>query len=154
MSLDQWAKEWGVSAEALAALRQTYIMQFYPSGNRTGLTEAALQNQYRFKMAGEGGVLWRNNVGALLDQRGVPVRYGLANESKAMNEIFKSGDLIGIRPVTITQAMVGTTIGQFVSAEMKHGGWQYTGSAREKAQRNWLELVRSMGGEANFVTGA
>lgn len=153
MSLEAWAKQWGVSTEALAALRQDYTLYFNPSGNRKGLSEAALQNQYRFKMGIEGGILWRNNVGALLDERGVPVRYGLANESKAMNEVFKSGDLIGIRPVKITADMVGTTIGQFVSAEMKHGGWQYTGTPREKAQRNWIDLVRSMGGEANFVAG-
>jgi hypothetical protein len=93
-------------------------------------------------------------VGALLDARGVPVRYGLANESKTMNEVFKSGDLIGIRPVTIAQAMVGTVIGQFVSAEVKTSGWKYTGSGREKAQRNWIDLVRSLGGEASFVTEA
>jgi hypothetical protein len=154
MTLDDWAEKWKISEEALDDLRSTYTLTFHPSKNRTGLSEAAIQNQYRFKIAKEGGVLWRNNVGALLDARGVPVRYGLANESKAMNEVLKSADLIGIRPVTITSGMVGTKIGQFVSAEVKTSGWAYAGTAREKAQRNWLELVRSLGGEANFVTEA
>lgn len=154
MQLEQWAADWGIPPAAIAALRQMYVMEFYPTGNRTGLSEAAVQNQYRFKMAAQGGVLWRNNVGALLDARGVPVRYGLANESKQMNEVYKSADLIGIRPTVITQAMVGTVLGRFVSAEVKESGWRYTGQGREKAQRNWLELVRSLGGEADFVTGA
>lgn len=130
-----------------------YVMEFYPTGNRTGLSEAAVQNQYRFKAAQEGAVLWRNNVGALLDARGVPVRYGLANESKQMNARWKSGDLIGIRPIKITPGMVGTTLGRFVSAEVKESGWRYTGTVRERAQQNWIDLVVSLGGEANFVTG-
>lgn len=154
MLLEEWASQWGVPAAALEALRKSYVMEFYPSGNRQGLSEAAIQNQYRFKTAQEGAVLWRNNVGALLDSRGIPVRYGLANESKKMNETWKSGDLIGIRPITITQAMVGTTIGQFVSAEVKAQGWTFSGTKHEIAQQNWIDLVRGMGGEANFVTGA
>ena len=154
MLLEEWAASWNVPAAALEALRKLYVMEFHPTGNRTGLSEAALQNQYRFRAAREGVVLWRNNVGALLDDRGVPVRYGLANESKAMNDVYKSADLIGIRPVKITDDMVGCVLGQFVSAEVKASGWAYNGKGREKAQRNWLELVRSLGGEANFVTGA
>lgn len=154
MFLEDWALQWSIPPAAIDALRKLYVMEFYPTGNRQGLSEAALQNQYRMKAAQEGCVLWRNNVGALLDARGVPVRYGLANESKAMNAVWKSADLIGIRPVKITQAMVGTTLGRFVSAEVKEGGWKYSGSVRERAQQNWIDLVRSMGGEANFVTGA
>lgn len=154
MLLEEWAMRWGIPTEAISDLRSQYVLQFNPTGDRSGLSEAALQNHYRVVSAQEGCVLWRNNVGALLDARGVPVRYGLANESKKMNEVWKSGDLIGVRPVTITQAMVGTTLGRFVSAEVKEGGWKFTGRGREKAQMNWIELVRSLGGEANFVTGA
>lgn len=154
MLLEEWAARWGISPAAISDLRQQGVLQFLPTGNRSGLSEAAMQNQYRMAAAQEGCVLWRNNVGALLDDRGVPVRYGLANESKKMNEVWKSGDLIGIRPTTVTRAMVGTTLGRFVSAEIKEGGWKYTGRGREKAQMNWIELVRSLGGEANFVTGA
>lgn len=154
MFLEDWALQWGIDPQAIADLRKLYVIEFYPSGNRTGLSEAALQNQYRFKAAQENCILWRNNVGALLDARGVPVRYGLANESKEMNARIKSGDLIGIRPVQITQSMVGSTIGRFVSAEIKASGWKFSGSTHEVAQQNWIDLVRTLGGEANFITGA
>lgn len=97
--------------------------------------------------------LGRNNVGALLDKRGVPVRYGLANESKQMNEVMKSGDLIGIRAVLIQPWHVGTTIGQFVSRECKRPGWTYRGDAHETAQANWAALVTKYGGDAKFATG-
>lgn len=153
MFLEDWALQWGIQPAAIEDLRKLYVMEFYPTGNRTGLSEAAIQNQYRFKAAQEGAILWRNNVGALLDKRGVPVRYGLANESKLMNAKWKSGDLIGIRPVKITQDMVGTTIGRFVSVEVKESGWKYTGTIRERAQQNWIDLIVNLGGEANFVTG-
>lgn len=153
MFLEEWASQWNIPPAAVEALRQLYVMEFYPTGNRTGLSEAAVQNQYRFKAAQEGAVLWRNNVGALLRPDGVPVRFGLANESKQMNAKWKSGDLIGIRPVKITSNMVGTTLGRFVSAEVKESGWKYTGTVRERAQQNWIDLVVSLGGEANFVTG-
>lgn len=97
--------------------------------------------------------LGRNNVGALLDKRGVPVRFGLANDSAQMNSVMKSGDLIGIRPVVITANMVGCTIGQFVSRECKRPGWKFTGNAHEQAQANWAALVIKYGGDAKFATG-
>jgi hypothetical protein len=153
MFLEDWALQWGIPPNAIEDLRKLYVMEFHPTGNRHGLHEAAMQNQYRFLAAQQGAVLWRNNVGAALDARGVPIRYGLANESKLMNAQWKSGDLIGIRPVKVTPEMVGTTIGRFISAEIKRQGWKYSGSVHERAQQNWIDLVVSLGGEANFVTG-
>jgi hypothetical protein len=98
-------------------------------------------------------LLFRNNVGALLDERGIPVRYGLANDSAAMNKRIKSADLIGIRRVTVTPQMVGHVLGLFVSREIKKAGWKYTGNAHEEAQKRWADLIASYGGDAGFASG-
>lgn len=116
------------------------------------MSESKQQSLIRLAASKRGILLFRNNVGALLDNRGIPVRYGLANESKAMNKKIKSSDLIGIRPVVITEDMVGQTIGQFVSIEMKTEDWKYTGNERELAQNAWLDLINKHGGFAFFAT--
>lgn len=116
-------------------------------------TEAWAQSMVRLEAPRHGVWLTRNNVGALLDKRGVPVRYGLANESHAQNQILKSGDLIGIRPIVVTARMIGITIGQFVSRECKRPGWTYSGDAHERAQANWAALITKYGGDAKFTTG-
>lgn len=116
--------------------------------------EATVQNQVRLNASALGWALWRNNVGVLIDSRGIPVRYGLANDSKGVNAHFKSADLIGIRPIVITPDMVGKTIGQFVSLECKHAGWKFNGNdAHQTAQAAWRDLVSSYGGFADFTTG-
>lgn len=98
---------------------------------------------------------WRNNVGALPDPRtGRLIRFGLANESAALNARLKSSDLIGLRRVVVTQDLVGATIGQFCSLELKPPGWTYSGTPRERAQLAWIEHVRRWGGFACFTTGA
>lgn len=117
------------------------------------MREADVQARVRLEAARRGWMLWRNNVGVLMDSRGVPVRYGLANDSKKVNENVKSGDLIGIRPVVITPAHVGNVIGQFVSVECKHAGWRPSPTdTHEAAQMRWAELVLLAGGHAVFAT--
>ena len=51
--------------------------------------------------------LWRNQRGAGKLDSGNYVRFGLANDSKALGDKLKSGDYIGWRPVIITPGMVG-----------------------------------------------
>lgn len=116
-------------------------------------SEAYAQSQVRLEAPAKGVTLWRNNVGVLTDINGRPVRFGLANDSKQLNEVLKSSDLIGWRPVLITPAHVGTTIAQFVSRECKEPGWIYRGTDREVAQKAWLDLVAGAGGDSAFATG-
>lgn len=102
-------------------------------------SEARAQSLVRLEAAKAGIYLWRNNIG--MDTQTF-VRYGLANDSPALNARLKSSDLIGIRPG-----------GQFVCREIKHAGWRYTGTDREKAQLRFIELIRGLGGDAGFACG-
>ena len=151
----QWAARHGVGMQALAELSALFGMH----GDHTlpatvkGTSEAAVQSVVRLEAARKGVRLFRNNVGALVDDRGVPVRYGLANDSKQLNEVLKSADLIGWRPLLIGPQHVGTVVAQFVSREVKEVGWRYTGTGREVAQLNWAQLVTQGGGDAAFCTG-
>jgi len=155
-SIYQWAIRNHVSMDALRELQDIFGMHGgheIPS-NVKGSSEAAVSAVVRLEAASKGVHLFRNNVGALLDARGVPVRYGLANESKQINGKIKSGDYIGWRPVKIEPEHVGNTIAQFVSREVKEVGWHYTGTEREVAQLAWAQLVTAGGGDAAFCTGA
>lgn len=102
-----------------------------------------------------GGRLDRNNVGCLPDRRGVPVRFGLANDSEKVNAICKSGDLIGYTPTLVTLDMVGTFLPVFTSVEVKKRDWSPARSGdrfdHEQAQRNWAQIVRAAGGLAGFM---
>lgn len=113
--------------------------------------EAWVQSMVRLEAAQKGVRLWRNNVGVLEDKTGRPVRYGLANDSKALNDKLKSSDLIGWRPVTIGPHHVGVTMAQFTVRECKPLGWSWSGTPRETAQAAWLQLVLADGGDAAFA---
>lgn len=114
------------------------------------MNEAELMTIIRLEATRKGVRLWRNNVGVMQDTTGRPIRYGLANDSSALNAILKSSDLIGIRPVIITQEMVGLKVGQFVAREIKSTNWIYKDTTREKAQKAFIDLINSMGGDASF----
>ena len=155
--LDEWAKEFGVPPAAIAELRRRMGLEGSaampaPDTNAGAPgSEARQQGLIRLAAAENGLWLTRNNVGALLDERGLPVRYGLANESPAQNKAVKSGDLIGVWPKLIGPHMVGQVIGQFVSVEVKEEKWRYTGKGREVQQKAWADFVTSKGGVAMFA---
>jgi len=114
-------------------------------------SETAIQNHTRRDFAFIGPN-WRNNVGALLDARGVPVRYGLANETKAENKRTKSSDIIGITPTLVTADMVGSIVGIFTALETKHSAWVFKpDDPHTIAQLNFHNIVRNAGGYAGFV---
>lgn len=154
VNLFVWARKWGIPEAAVNDLRLQMGIdpsQPNPDPHLNLQTETGLQAAYRLQFARTGGLLWRNNVGAMQDENGRVIRYGLANESKEINRKVKSSDLIGMHPVLITPEMVGSTIGQFVAIETKKPGWKYTGTEREVAQKKFIELVLSRGGWGQFV---
>lgn len=154
--LHQWAIQWGISLPALQDLQQRLGVVNLPDAAAPapgGKSEAWAQSAVRLEAGQKGVKLWRNNVGALKDSTGRVVRYGLANDSQAVNEVIKSGDLIGWRRVTITPAHVGHNLAQFVSREIKEPGWNYTGTAHEQAQLSWANIINAAGGDARFCTG-
>lgn len=153
--LYEWAARWALPSQCVLELQQALGLEapeiYLPS--LAGKGESYVQSAVRLEAAGKGVILFRNNVGALQDKEGRQVRFGLGNDSKLINDVLKSGDLIGLRRELITQRHVGTFMGQFVSRECKPVGWRYTGKGRELAQANWLKLIVAHGGDAAFATG-
>lgn len=150
-TLLEWQRKHGITAEALADL-VTMVGVDVPRSTKD-TSEARVQDEARLLASKMGWRLFRNNVGVLKDERGVPVRYGLCNDSPAMNKRIKSSDLIGIRPVVITPDMVGSTIGQFVAREVKKAGWKYKGTEHEQAQLAFGTLIIGLGGDFRFWSG-
>jgi hypothetical protein len=116
-------------------------------------SELAVQADVRLEAAEKHKRLFRNNVGAASDRHGRPIRYGLANDSKALNKVIKSGDLIGWETIVITPDMVGQPIARFLSIECKPEGWTPSANdEHEQAQRRWADMVNAAGGRALFVS--
>ena len=155
VSLVEWATRWGVRPEAFAELRALLhgVASVQPADGASGQPEGHAQSLVRLEAARKGIYLWRNNVGALADETGRFVRYGLANDSAALNARFKSSDLVGLRPFVIQPHHVGYVFGQFTVREVKREGWTYSGTTREVAQQAFLSLVLANGGDAAFTTG-
>ena len=145
---NEWRKR---HPQAAAELDLLFIAA--PPPVSAGPSEGWAQQQVRMDVARQGALAWRNNVGALKDERGVPVRYGLCNDSASLNERIKSSDLILCIPRVIRPEHVGTVIGQFGSVECKRPGWEYKGTKHEQAQQAWLTIISRAGGFACFSTG-
>lgn len=153
--LYDWAHRHQISTQAMAELRALMdVNLFSPSLVVKGDPEAAAQQEIRLAAPRHGMTLWRNNVGAVYTDENRMVRYGLANDTKAVNEKIKSSDLIGITPHTITNMDIGKTVGIFTSIEVKRPGWTFKNTAREKAQLAWIKLILKLGGLAKFARGS
>lgn len=153
----EWATAWQVPLACFADLLHRMGMGFdSPQINEiAGMSEAAVTSRFRLEVSNNPDtIFWRNNVGALPDFNGRLVRFGLANESKAMNEQVKSSDWIGIKRRLITQQMVGQTIGQFAARDIKHGDWKFNATdPHDAAQARYMGIVISYGGDAAFTNG-
>lgn len=161
MNLFEWSRAWGVPDEAVLDLMRRmgtagdgHLPAPAPLAGSGLASEALVQSRIRLEAAQCGVWLTRNNVGALLDKRGVPVRYGLCNESPAQNEKVKSSDLVGIRPLRIGPEHNGMLIGQFIAREIKEEGWRFNAKdPHEAAQLAFINFVISKGGDAAFACG-
>lgn len=156
MIFHDWVVKWGISPAAVEDLeRRLGIMATRVSAApRDAKSETAIQAEVRLEAAEKNMYLWRNNVGAGHLVNGAFMRWGLSNDTEALNEVIKSADLIGIRRRHITQEMVGSYIGEFVSREVKKEGWRYDPTnPKHRAQLNWANLIITQGGDAAFVTG-
>lgn len=102
-------------------------------------TTSAIIEQYAPRM---GFTLLRNNVGAARDDTGRLIRFGLGNTSAKRTKIITSVDWIGWRD----------SDGRFTAIEAKRAGWRGPTDERERAQKAFIDLVRSRGGIAGFVT--
>lgn len=125
----EWAELYPAAARALRAI---LVPPPPPPGQGS---EQRVQSAVRLEAARKGYKLWRNNKGVLLNKLGVPVRFGLANDSKAVSDMWASADLIGWTPN-----------GQFCSVEVKAARGRI-----EQAQYNWAALVNAGGGLALVV---
>ena len=152
--LTTWQIRHGITPAALAELRTILMPATDTPSGAPAKSEAFVQSQVRLAASQAGMRLWRNNVGAGVLDNGSYVRWGLCNDTPQLNKVIKSSDLVGIRSISITREHVGSIIGQFVARECKHGDWHYTGTEREVAQLKFINLVRSLGGDASFTTGA
>lgn len=155
--LHAWSIKHHVSVQALAELRTLLAQPVLSALHEpdVALSEAAVQNNLRLAAARNGIVTFRNNSGAgKIEGSGSFVRWGLCNDSKALNAQMKSSDVIGISPVLITPAHVGRTIGQFYARECKPSNWKRPSDERELAQERFIVLINSLGGDAAFHNGA
>lgn len=147
LSITDWAAKHGVSRAALDELLMSTCMPPVVSG-LSG--EMAVQQQIRAEAPALGCVLMRNNSGALMDERGIPVRFGLGNDSAKLNAVIKSSDLIGITPVT--DPMSGRQYGVFTAVEVKAPGYKGPRTQHDQAQARFIALVRSKSGIAGFAS--
>jgi hypothetical protein len=102
------------------------------------VSEALIQQQVRLALSQEGAVTFRNNVGAYMDDNARLVRYGVCNPG--------GSDLIGWKPVTITQDMVGKKLAVFLAVEIKGPKGRVT-----EDQANFMRAVLNAGGIAGVA---
>lgn len=164
MFLQEWFEKHNISQEAIHEFKYQVFKteldardlerKIIPQGSTEKIFESSLQHMIRLEASNAGARLWRNNVGCTYTNNGGFIRYGLANDSKKENSILKSSDLVGIKPIKITQEMIGKVIGQFLCREIKIKGWRYSQhDTRSNAQLAWINLINTLGGDAAFTSG-
>lgn len=99
------------------------------------MSEQNIQRLIMLALSDAGVTIFRNNIGAYTTPDGHRIKYGLGNPG--------GSDLIGITPVTITENMVGQTVGVFTAVEVKTATGRVT-----PAQENFIRIIRESGGMA------
>ena len=146
--LQAWAIKHHVGEDALRELATLYATDV-PAA--PGGSEQVVQQRLRIVAPQGGHALWRNNNGAHLDSEGRMVRYGLGNDSKRLNDVWKSSDLIGGTSVVIRPQHVGRRVAVLTAVECKEPGWKPPKNDRERAQAAFLATVESIGGIGTFA---
>jgi len=157
MTLADWQARWGhhVPAQAIAELTAILSPVMPLPAPTARHSEAAGAAQIRLAAGRAGVPVWRNNRGGAYDNTGRFIRYGLGNESPALNARWKSSDLIGMLPVVVQPSHVGQTLGVFLAVETKKPGWRLTpGDKRAQAQAAFLQSVQGFGGVGGFCCTA
>lgn len=119
--------------------------------------EGAVIARVQIDVSAKGWRLFRNSVGMAWqgDKVGEILRDGIkavllsAARRVAYGLGVGTSDLIGWRPVVITEDMVGQTIAQFVAVECKTQGYKRT----TEEQDNFLDHVAMSGGAAFIARG-
>lgn len=156
MNLLQWQLMYDVSDEAMEALVRMSVIENTKLPDT--LSEAGVTSRVRLEAAEHGVHLWRNNKGAgkVFHEDGTVsrfMRWGLMNDTKELGSDYRSHDWVGITPRRITVAMVGRTIGQFTSREIKRADWKWSNTEHERGQLAFSTLVNRLGGDAKIVSG-
>lgn len=104
------------------------------------MNESALMHHIMLGAADVGIKLFRNQTGT----------YKLADGRYLTSGLCKgSSDLIGWKPVKITQAMVGKTIAVFCAVEVKSPDPRYKNQSRPtREQQNFIDAIVKAGGIA------
>jgi hypothetical protein len=152
--LTEWAERFNIGPDALFSLYSILTAPLGSSalGDFEKNSETWVQNTLRVVASSrEHTYLWRNNVGATETHGGGQLRYGLCNESKKLNQRFKSSDLIGGTPIVVTPSMVGKRLMVFTAVEVKRVDWSPgKDKQRERGQLRFINAVRAAGGIGFF----
>tara|TARA_E500000331_G_scaffold57142_1_gene51320 strand:+ start:2976 stop:3347 length:372 start_codon:yes stop_codon:yes gene_type:complete len=103
----------------------------------TQQSEQGIQNRIRLDLSRGPTRLFRNNTGALKDEGGRLVHFGLCKGSS---------DLIGWKTKTITQDMVGSKVAIFTAIEVKKPKKNAT-----DLQDHFIKVVNAAGGIAGVA---
>ena len=97
------------------------------------MNETEILNKIKTKLSKLGFTIFRNNVGAWRAKNGQYIKYGLCKGSS---------DLIGWKPIVVTQEMVGKLVAIFSAIEVKRPSKSITSDE----QINFIKSVKEAGG--------
>lgn len=96
--------------------------------------ETNIQNSILLELSSAGHLVWRNQVG---------VFRGAHDERRIRVGVPGQGDIMAVVPLTITEDMVGQTVGLAVNVEVKT---HRQGSRQSAQQKRWEAAWRERGG--------
>ena len=109
------------------------------------MSERRIQSEIMLAASDAGLTLWRNNVGQGWTGKAQRLADGsvLIRDPRPLHAGLCKGssDLIGLKPVVVTEEMVGHTIAQFSAVEVKSKRGRVTAD-----QQRFLDFVNSVGG--------